>query len=247
MKNIRKRKPIALIIIFAFSILLSLLILLFINSRKLTDAEKIAIEEHSKPLINYLDNFETIEDREEQPTTEQQYIALAVDYFHFERSQDEIEPENLKTFIQENFNYEINLNDLEFNLQNELLSQKGTSASYEDDKIHLSYRDPSKKERAVISLNYYSPSEIKKKHGSYIVKYDRYIIESPYDMLNCLSESESDKTTDLMAYLNAKSNIASAQKAITKECAEKITEPKSSLKVTYKTKDNKFYIEKIEH
>ena len=247
MEIIRKRKPIALIVILAFSILLSLLILLFVNSRKLTDAEKIAIEEYSRPLINYLDNFETIENLEEQPTAEQQYIALAVDYYHFEKSQDEIEPEDLKTFVQENFNYEISLNDLELNLQNELLNQKGTFANYEDDKIHLSYSDPSKKERAVIPLNYYSPSEIKKKHGSYIVKYDHYIIESPYDMLNCLSESESDKTADLMTYLNAKNNIASAQKAITKECAEKITEPKSSLTITYKTKDNKFYIEKIEH
>jgi hypothetical protein len=247
MKIINKQKPVILAAILAITTLIVIIALLLLSKTKLSDAEKIAVTDYSKPLVSHFDNFEPLPDTEIQPTEEQQYIAFALDYFHFEKSQDLITIDELANFIKDTFDHETNKDELEQNLQADIIVRKNIAAVIEDGNITASYPNPSKKERAYTPISYYAQTDIKKSHGAFEVSYDRYTIYRPYDMLNCLSETESENTSDFMAYLNTKSDITSAQKAISSECASKLAQPDSKLTIFYKIKDNKLYIENIKH
>jgi len=247
MKIKHKRKIIILILIFSVPLLLCFVILLLIRSTKPSSAEKIAVENYAKTYTKYLANFEPIPDSEHQPTIEQQYSMFALDYFHYEKNQNEIPIADFKNFIQETFDYNIDTTDPNIFTTSDLIIKKGISANIDDDKINVNYPELDKKARAHIALNYFAQNEIKKSHDSFEVDYDQYEIETPYDMLNCLAETESPNTAKLMSYLKAETNINTALDAISLECAQKITEPKAQITVTYGVKNNKFFIQKIKY
>lgn len=257
MKSVSKKKIATIAIILCFAFLLTLTILTFTKSRKMTDAESIALHDYSNSLINYFDNFKETEDSE--ASLYQKELAFAIDYFYYSESKTAITVEELKNFLKDNFNVELNTDTIEEDFNDPLLASK--PAIYEDSeqKVHIEPTAPSKRERASIPITKYLEQSVKKKGSTFEVTYEKYVIESAYDALNCLSnqenseESEEEQSeatntgnvTKMMSYLKAKSPITAAQDAITPECAKELSEPESTITIVYRAQNSKLYIEKI--
>ena len=81
MKSVSKKKIATIAIILCFAFLLTLTILTFTKSRKMTDAESIALHDYSDSLINYFDNFKETEG--DETSLYQKELAFAIDYFYY--------------------------------------------------------------------------------------------------------------------------------------------------------------------
>ena len=259
MNPANKKKIIIVVTAICFVFLLSFTILTFIKSRKINNVESIALHNYSNPFVNYLDNFEDSKDGEEpEISLYQKQLAFALDYFYYEKSQSAVSTDELDTFLKQTFNIELDTGTLFDDLHiNRILSK---NAFYDPDEsiIEISPPSPTKRERARIPITKYFESSIQKKGDTFTVTYEGYTLESAYDALNCLTDQETpeeaeeepsgfDNSAKMMSYLDAKSNIKSAKDAITIECAQKLSEQKSSIIITYKVTDSQFFIEKIEH
>lgn len=263
MKSISKKKITTIAIVFCFVFLLSLTVLSFIKSRKLTDSDSIVLHNYSNSLVNYFENFEDIEGQE--LSLYQKQLAFSLDYFYYEESKETVPLEDFSAFLKDNFNTELNMETLGEDLMNPALVSKSAIYNTDEETIQITPPSPTKRERAKIPITKYLETTIKKKGNTFKVTYEKYVIESAYDALNCLSRQEnpeeqeegeqldiedapkSNNTAKMMSYLNAKSTIKNAQDALTPECTKELSEVKSSMTVTYKMQDSKIFIEKIEY
>ena len=262
MKSIPKKKIAFIAIALCFVFLLSFAVLAFIKGRKLTDTESIALHDYSDSLINYFENFEDSEEYE--ATLYQKELAFTLDYFYYEDSKESITTEELTNFLKDNFNTELNMETIEEDFTNLLIANKCAYYDSEEAIIKITPPSPTKKERARIPITKYLEKSIKKKGNSFEVSYEKYVIESAYDALNCLSRqenpeetegseeqssevSQSENTAKMMSYLKTESKINTAQDALTPECTKELSESKSTITIVYKTQNSKLFIEKIEH
>ena len=257
MKVISKRKIVPIIIIFSFTALLGLTILLLVKSHQIDEAEIIALHNYSDNFVNYIANLEkSEEDEEDGPTLYQQQLAIALDYFYYEKGQNQISNEEFSKFLKENFDANFDSENFSNDLYAKLFQEKYIEYDPEKHIISLNPAEPTKKERAIIPIPIMTEKSVKKKGSTYIVEYEKYLIESPYDALNCLADSnnsnepndeESDKIAKMVSYLNGESTIKSAQDAITPECANQLSEPRNTVVVTYEIENSKFKISSINH
>ena len=98
---------------------------------------------------------------------------------------------------------------------------------------------------------------MKKKKNKFIVTYDKYVVENPYEILNYYNDSamnipEDQKenyqpydTSAIYNYLTCKGKITTLKDAITKDNIEKLGKIDKQLEVTYIIKDDNLVIDNI--
>lgn len=237
-EQIKKVIPVLLVIM----ILIALGLLLFTmlkNNTKLTDLEKIKINEISDKYMSYIDDVEDVTSKDND-----RYILYALDYAYYEEGKDTLTTGELRKIINSIFNK--NLKDEEIISIGITPVMNERSIIYDGEKNTYSIIKNKKSyaEIATEKIVRYEIKEIKKKKNKYIVKYNKYVVTNPYEIVNYYNEKNED-TKEINEYLSGNISKNKILKYINKENISKIGKKESEVSITYIIKDNKILIDNI--
>lgn len=240
-------------------VLLGILVIIFLvftaiyllGTGHISKIEKNKINKESTKYINYIEDI-----TESKSKNIDKYIIFALDYFNENNNISEVSAKDVTKFLKKNLNIDIKKDKvISIGITDEMRSRNITfDSSRETYKINKNeISGQSIKERGLV---YYKERKIRKKNiNTYEIKYDKYVINNPYNLLNYYIEKDTHITnedeyidiTPIKNYLMGSGNIDSVKKIIKnnekdiKEYAKK----KGSIKIIYKLKGNNLVIDKI--
>ena len=247
MKNILKNKKI-LIIPIALVLLIGIVVtVILMNKYKLTDLEKVMIEDASSKVENYLDEIVLHDDNEGK------YINYAIEYLYNETDDSEYTMEAILNVINTTFNIEYTEEDI---------AKAGITREMVDKGIVFNSTNNTFKYNAIKTpidisntpIVKYGIKNIKKKSNSeFEVTYEKYVVENPYEIYNYYNNknnelAEGEKkydTKDIVSYLKGEKKIGIIKKEITKDNISNYGKIEKGPKVTYILKDGNLVIDKI--
>lgn len=212
-----------------------------------SDLERLTLEERSEKIINYLEEIDgnTKSTEANNPDINNipldQYIAYALEYSYNENDQPELSAKKIKSFLESTFDISFKTNDINDVGISPLLLDKNVT----HDPVGQVYTiSPSTDKRIIagIPVSKYFLKEIHTNEDKsiYAATYDKYTINSPYDILPHLESTEG-----VNDYLNGNGKIKSLKDAITKTAAEKLGEPVKQTTIEFVLKDKKLLIKSI--
>ena len=251
MRIINKRQRNLLWPIVAGVLLIAFITTIIISSHHLNDLELIQIHAASDDVMTYIEQITDSENEEND-----RYIAYALTYAQNENDINELTAEEIKTIIQDRFNVEINVEDINSIGVTSYLFDKQISHSPEDNKYAINTENYSQSQIAHIPIIKYVIRDIHKSGKNYTVNYQRYIVDNPYEILNYYARQKEqadqegvyyDDDSNLIAtYLTGKGKIKDIKTCITADNVEQIARKDGSVKVTYIVKNDKLLVDKIE-
>ena len=87
----------------------------------------------------------------------------------------------------------------------------------------------------------YNMKSLKKRFNNYIVEYEKYEIESPYDILNYYNSKGVD-TMPINDYLNLKGNLKDVKQLVKEDFLKEKAKKIDNIKVKYILKGTKYLI-----
>ena len=230
--------------IISVIVVIIIVIGLWINSKKLTNLEKIKIEETCDKISNYLDEVYMFEDDNGK------YINFAAEYLYNVENKDEFTVKDVLNTINDTF---------DINYSEEDLSKIGISARMLDKNIIYDntsniFKYKQNKTQADIANTPIVKYELKKmkkiSKKKFEVVLDKYIVENPYEVLNYFNDynmkqedtSKKYNTDEIVKYLKGKENIKVIKDLINKDNIENFGKIDGSIKITFVIKDNKLKI-----
>ena len=90
----------------------------------------------------------------------------------------------------------------------------------------------------------YEIDTVKKKNNKYIIKYNKYVVTNPYEIVNYYNENNED-TKEINDYLSGNTSKNKILKYINKDNINKIGKKEEEVKITYIIKNNKVLIDDI--
>ena len=235
-----------LILIFLVAI-----IIYFLLSGRVSKIEKEKIINDTTPYINYLEDIENSKSKDID-----KYIIYTLDYFTYEKGQNNLKTEEIADFISTTFNKKVTKEDVKNYGISPSMLEKNIVYNIDNDTYTL-FRDKTNvRELENKPVVYYKREKIsiynKKK---YKVKYSKYVIDNPLDLLNYIIEyntkvkKQEDEIdiTNLREYLQT-GNISKIKYFLNENdfILKKYAKKKKNVKVTYKVNnDNSFKIYKI--
>lgn len=217
-------------------LLISLSVFLFIMGRRITNLERIKIDEFNNQVLNYLDYVAESKD-------EGRYISFALLYLKEEKNKNSFTDDEVLDAINNTFNVKYDIKEMEkIGISKDMVE---LGITHEVNKYTIN-NDKTKKDIAdskIIKYNVYDVT--KNNRNSFTVKCDRYVVENPYEVLNYYSDSDIDKD-DLLNYLNGTGNIKDIKKYIDDKNINKIGKIDGSIKIKYIIDNNKLLIESID-
>lgn len=237
----------SLILKISVSILSLLVILLVIfNSKKVSTLERLKITEYSDQTINYVNNIIDSEDKG-------RYIVFSIDYIYNNENINSISFDKVIDTINKTFNLKYDKNTLNEIGITEEMAKNGISL-LDDNKYNYNNKK-TKLDIANTEILYLKMNKIAKKNKkTFYVTYDRYRVESPYEILNYYNDYnvnaslDNKKTIDtslITNYLDGKGKIKDIISFIDENNIDKFSKKIGSIKVTYKTDGDKLYIDNI--
>ena len=237
----------SLILKISVSILSLLVILLVIfNSKKVSTLERLKITEYSDQTINYVNNIIDSEDKG-------RYIVFSIDYIYNNENINSISFDKVIDTINKTFNLKYDKNTLNEIGITEEMAKNGISL-LDDNKYNYNNKK-TKLDIANTEILYLKMNKIAKKNKkTFYVTYDRYRVESPYEILNyyndynvnaSLDNKETIDTSLITNYLDGKGKIKDIISFIDENNIDKFSKKIGSIKVTYKTDGDKLYIDNI--
>lgn len=248
MKNIFKNRKILFVIlgVVFFSIILIVSIIL-LNKNKLTELEKVKIEEASSKIENYLDEIILHNDDEGK------YINFAIEYIYNETDKDSYSIEDILNIVNDTFDIEYKEEEIaRIGITSEMVDKGIVFDS--NDKVFKYNVEKTKADIATTPIIKYQINKIKKKNkNKFEVKYDKYIVENPYEILNYYnnkniertSEEKEYDTTDIIAYLKGEAKIGVVKKIINKDNISGFGKIEEGSTIVYILKDGKLVIDEI--
>lgn len=243
-KEILHNKKILAIIISVIVLLIVIVTIFIINSKKITNLEKIKIEETCDKISNYLDEIYLEEDDDGK------YINFAIEYLYNEKNKEEFSLEEVLEVINDTFDISYNEEDL---------SKTGISARmleknivYDSTANLFKYKfNKTQSDIANSIIVKYGLRKMKKINKKmFEVTLDKYVVENPYEILNYyndynIRQNDSSKrynTDDIVKYLKGKENVKVIKDLINKDNIEEFGKIDGSVKITFVIKDNKLKI-----
>ena len=213
MKEFFKNKKNVTIVIVAIIAIVGILLLLnyFINTR-LSNLEKVKINEFTDNIGNYLDEIYDYED-------EGKYINFAVEYLYNNSDDDTFEMDEVIDVINNYFDVDVSTdNVIDIGITDRMLS-KGISYNSSDGtfKYNNSY---TRLDIANMPIIKYEVKSIKKNSkNKFTIVFEKLIVENPYDILNYYNDSNSKKeiTDEIFSYLKGEAKVSSIKKYVNKE------------------------------
>ncbi len=253
-KNILKNKKVLLGVGLCAVLIIAIIILLIVNSTRLTKLEKVKITEFSDDIINYADEIA------EHTSDDGKYINFAMEYLYAKEDKKEYSDEEILDVINSNFDVKYDKDKLSELGISELMAGKGITFDSSTNKYK--YENPlTVADIANTAIVKYELKSIKKVNkNKFKVKYDRLVVERPYEILNYyndynisqnqVSEMVEDDVkkvdlTDLIAYLHGDGKLSNVKKLISKESIEKYGKIDGSITITYVIKKDKLLISEI--
>ena len=226
-----------IIIISSICILILLLLIILIPKNKLTNLEKVKINEMNDEIINYIDEIYEYDD-------EGKYINFAIEYLYNEKDKKEYSDEDIVNTLNNIFSKKCTIDDIKKIGISKRMADKGIS--YNIDKFEYN-TNLTKKEISTKVLYKYSINKIKKINSKkFVVKYNRFIVSNPYDILNYYEKKNIDSkdiydTSNINKYLNGQGKIKLIKEAINKDNAK----AEGNIEITYIIKDKQLLIDNI--
>lgn len=239
-------------ILIGIFIAIVLLIILF-GCNRLTSLEEKTIKDVSKKVMPYMDRVENSKEKDELG----KYVYYAVEYAYNEDSKKEVSIDEVKKIITDTFNYEIDDKKInELPLTSEMMENyifyNFEKEEFVNDKESLSQSDIASKK-----LIFYEINKITKKSSDkFRVKYDKYEVTNPYEILNYYydlnSKNEAKKnkktydTTPIFNYLTGKGKEKDIKNFVIGSNFNKFAKKKGEFIVNYIVKDDKILIDSYE-
>lgn len=244
MKKILKNKIVLFSIIGLLFLSIVIVIIMLLNKNKLTELERVKINEASQIVENYLDEITLHND------TEGKYIDFAIELLYNETDKELYSIEDVLNVINGTF-------DIDYK-EEELLKVGITSEMVDKgivfDSTNNSFKYNSGKTKADIAATpiiKYSINKINKKdNNTFEVKYDKFIVENPNEIYNYFvneniersSEEEKYDTKDIIAYLKGEEKIGKIKKIINSENIKEFGKIEDGPTIKYILKDDKLLI-----
>ena len=207
------RKTILLNILVLF-LIISLIFILVYNF-KLTNLERVKIEEFDKRTSNYMEDYAESDDKGK-------YIIYAIDYLSDVKDKNEFAVSEIVDVINNTFNEEIDEKKIyNIGITSEMLD-KGIVLDDKNKKFIIN----NKKSRQDIAnqkvVKYQLVDISKKNRNKFVLTYEKYIVEDPYTALNYYNNSDKknyneDISKVITAYLKGDTNIYKFKNIINKD------------------------------
>ena len=239
-------------------VLLGVLILIFLvftaiyilGTRNVSNIEAKKIDKESTKYINFIDDI-----TESKSKDLDKYIIFALDYSMNNDSKSSLTSKEITKFLKKNLNMDVKREKIISVGITDEMRLKNITYDTSKDIYTLNLSDKTGKDIKDTKIIYYKANKIRKiNRSTYLIKYDKYYINNPYDMLNyyidknaLASEDEFIDTTPIKNYLLGSSNVDSIKAIIKNNEADlkKYAKKKGSVKITFKTKGNKLVIDRI--
>ena len=230
--------------IISVVVIIIIVIGLWMNSKRLTNLEKIKIEETCNKISNYLDEVYMFDD------DARKYIDFAAEYLYNQENKEEFSLNDVLNIINDTFDIDYSEEDF---------AKVGISSRMLDkniiyDNTSNSFKYKQNKTKADIANTLIVKYELKKmkkiNKKKFEVTLDKYVVENPYEVLNYfndynMKQEDSSKrfnTDDIVKYLKGKENVKVIKDLINKDNIEKFGKIDGSIKITFVIKDNKLKI-----
>ena len=230
--------------IISVVVIIIIIIGLWMNSKRLTNLEKIKIEETCNKISNYLDEVYMFDDDAGK------YINFAAEYLYNEENKEEFSLNDVLNIINDTFDIDYSEEDLvKVGISSRMLDK---NIIYDNTSNLFKYKQ--NKTQADIANTLIVKYELKKmkkiNKKKFEVTLDKYVVENPYEVLNYfndynMKQEDSSKrfnTDDIVKYLKGKENVKVIKELINKDNIENFGKIDGSIKITFVIKDNKLKI-----
>ena len=216
-------------------VIIALIIILF-NNKKTTELENTKVNEFSDKVANYLDEV-LLNEKDEG-----KYINYALEYLYNTTDDKEFSIDKIVNTINDTFDLKYSEEKIEKIGITETMLNKGIV--YDSGKKSFKYNNvKTPTDLASIPIIKYNLKKItKKSNEKFILEYEKYLVENPYDILNYYSESDNTHVKEITEYLQGKSKIIVVKNLINKDNIKKIGKIDGTKKITLVIKNNKLLI-----
>ena len=205
---------------------------------KISELEKIKLTEVSDDVTAYLEYIEDAGNIDD-------YIIYALEYNYNVNDSTELSTKDMVKLLSEIFTKKITEEDIaKVGITPKMVDKNITVA---EDVYKLNVLDVSYAEIASREVAKYNVKEIVKTGtDKYTVKYDKYVVENPYEVLNYYNDKgETEKAEEITKYLKGEAKVTTIKKYITEKNQSKVGKKDKTVTVKYVVKDKKVLIDNI--
>ena len=233
------------LVIIPISILVILLIVggfLLLDNKWMTPLEKIKVNDEAARVVYNID--EVIE----RDYSDESYVMFALDYLKQEKNSNTFTVYEVRDTINEFFTVNFDIDKLNNIGITPYMVERGVTF----DTSSMSYTYNKTYTRVDISemkiVKYNIKKITKKSKTSYVVMYDRYVVNKPYNIYNyyLTKDNSQEKIDAISKYLKGDGPVNKVKDLINKDNINEIGSAEGKLKITYKVIDNKLKVSKIE-
>ena len=238
------------IIAIVFLIMLLACFIFFRKSKKMTNLERIKVEETSNEIADYLDEITEHDDESGK------YICFAIEYLYNNTDKNVFSADEIIEIVNKYFDKEYDIETIAGIGITPYMADKGivfdlSNASYTYNKSNI------KSDIAKTTIVKFELKKVKKiNNKSFEATFSKYVVTNPYKILNYYndedlfkkkmnSDSKGNDNKVISDYLKGKAKVKEVKKMITKDNISKIGKIDSDVTIKYVVKDNKLKIEKI--
>jgi hypothetical protein len=239
LRKIDKRILIMLLIILVFIIGIILLINM-ISSKSISKLERIKLEDTSLEVMSYFSELQTCNTSEIDG-----YVNFAIEYNYQKNNILSTTVDDAYNIITSIFSIDINKEDIASLGISPCMLDKSINYDDENEIFILNRDNITYSDIANTKIYDYNISKIKKVNNKkYVIYYDAYLIENPYEILNYYDDlGESEISSYVLAYLKNEASLSTIRKYITKDVLKGVGVKQDTLKVTYKIKNDNLVVD----
>ena len=239
-QKIKEKKSIAIIAGAALLLCIILALVAFNvkSSHEMSELEKMKLNEISDELsanLEYVEGSKDIGD----------YIIYALEYNYNVNDSKELSIKDMVKFFEDTFTKKITEEDIRKVGITPNMVDKNITADEETFKLNV--LEPSYAEIAAREIAKYNVKEITKTGtNKYSVKYEKYIVTNPYEVLNYYNDNgDTEAANEITKYLKGETKVTTIKKYITDKNQSKVGKKDKEVTVNYVVKDKKVLIDSI--
>lgn len=212
------------------------------KSSQLTDLELQAFTEKSTELMNFFEEIDNPNDRDE--TSNQ--VAYAIESLYAENPQEEYSLDTVQNKITASF---VDAKNLEDELANNAAFDLSGNQTFYDEQtqtFHNTKSSISHKEIIITPITKYVMTSVKKHQQNYIASFEKYVFEEPYMIIDRTSQDDITGKHSVRDYLDGKGTSLALKELVNSTNAKDICEPEKTITVTFRQENGILKIEKYQ-
>lgn len=253
MKKDSMNNRLMILVIATFIIAIVGLGFLLFGNKKMSKIEENKLSEIGSTYIPYLHYYTDVDKNENEFT---KYVLFAVNYYYNEEGKEEVSFKDIRKLAKEVFGINVKDKDLEkvglitYMIENGINYTPGS-------KMYTISQKNTMPELAQKEITKYNQIKAVKKSGStYVVTYEKYTVEKPYELMNYyMDKSQDTKNKDaakdkkiadeILEYLRGKAKVGTIVNYINKDNIKRCGKVGNKITITYKSTDDGLVISKI--